>query len=111
MSNQRRVRYAVNASLTEHRAETFTLPDGTVLQSGDQVDVAGEQGEFKFCYAWRGEPVFYGGLASHKQYRSFRLDRLGRHKPKRRRNLSDEQREALRQRMAEVRAARKAVAA
>lgn len=111
MSNTRRVRYGQTSPALEHRTETFTLPDGTELAKGDQVKVAGEAGEYRFCYAWKGQPVFYGGEPSHKQYRSFRLEKLGRHVPKRKRNLSDEQREALRERMAQVRAARKAVAA
>lgn len=111
MNTTRKVKAVANENYLAERSETFVLPDGTTLSKGDQVDVADDDGVWKFAYAWRNQPVFFGGQPGHGQFCSFRVERLGKHKPKKSRNLSDEQRQALRDRMAQVRAARKAVTA
>ena len=107
MSANRKMKLVANAEFEALRQETFTLPDGTMISRGDAVNVAGDNGVWRLSYVFNGQPVLDGGELGHGQLRSFKVDRLGVVKAKVRRNLSDEQRQALRDRMDKVRQARK----
>ena len=107
MSAKRKMKLVANAEFEALRQESFTLPDGTTISRGDAVSVAGENGVWRLSYVFNGQPVLYGGELGHGQLRSFKVERLGVVKAKVRRNLSDEQRQALRDRMEKVRQARK----
>lgn len=104
---QRKVRQALNEDYLAERTETLELPDGTLLQRGDEVAVRGERGKYRLSYCYRGEPVLYGGEPGYGQLRTFRVDRLSKPKIKHRRNLSEEHKQALRDRLAEMREAKK----
>lgn len=103
---KRQVKLSTNVAMLERRTEEFTLPDGTVIRRGDAVSVRGVAGQWRLSYVWDGQPVFYGGEIGYGHLRSFRVELLGQPKVRRKRNLTDEQRQALRDRMAQVRSSR-----
>lgn len=85
--------------------------DGQTIEPGQPLVVDGEPGTFVFRYLWMPDSslAVWGGTAGHAEMRNFRPDRC--HIPKvkrRRRQMTEEQREANRAVLAQARQARQA---
>jgi hypothetical protein len=111
MTTKRRVKEMVSEAYLAERSETFTLPDGTVLSKGDELKVRGQSGNWRFSYAYKNEPILYGGDLGYGHLRSFRVERLYIPKKKTKRNLSESHRQMLRERAEKMRQAKRSVAA
>lgn len=103
----RKVRQVCDQQYLEQRSETLELPDGTTFQRGDEIAVRGARGTWKLSYCFRGEPVLYGGEPGYGHLRSFPIARLSAPRKKHRRNLSEAHKQALRDRLAEMREAKR----
>jgi hypothetical protein len=95
-----------NEEYFSERSDSFTLPNGKIINRGDAVAVAGVSGTWRLSYVYKNQPVLYGGDLGYGELRSFAVDRLGVPRKKFTRNYTDEQRAEMSKRMAEVRARR-----
>lgn len=85
----------------------ITTIDGKQIEAGEQITVDGESGLFKFKYVYLrdGSIVCWGGPSGHERTRSFQPARCHIKKaPRKKPQLSDEQLEVLKERLAKARA-------
>jgi hypothetical protein len=92
--------------------KAFTvIIDGQQILPGQTLRITNADGDYVFQYVWLpdGSVVCCGGSKGRKAMRAFTLDRchLPKVKRKRQRTVTDEQLEAMRQRAANARAAKR----
>jgi len=96
-----------NVVYLSERSTTFTFQNGHTINRGDAVAVADTKGTWRLSYVYRNQPVLYGGELGYGELRSFAVERLSIPKKKITRNFTEQQRQAMAERMDQVRASRK----